>query len=174
MPSGARCAEIGVWKGDFSHAILEVARPRVLHLVDPWRFSQAESATQSTWHSGNDLNGQRTLDDVFQGVAERFAGEIASGQVVIHRVPSVEAVAAFGEASLDWVYIDGNHFYDAVRQDLALWQRVVRPGGIIAGDDYRESEVFGTDVVRAVDEFALERNLDVESWGRQYLIRLRE
>jgi hypothetical protein len=43
---------------------------------------------------------------------------------------------------------------------------------VIAEDDYRESPIYGTDVVRAVDEFAAARRLTVESRGRQYLMHL--
>ena len=30
LPTGGACAEVGVWKGDFSARILEVVRPRRL------------------------------------------------------------------------------------------------------------------------------------------------
>ena len=38
MPQGGVCAEIGVWKGDFSDLILRYANPKSLHLIDPWLF----------------------------------------------------------------------------------------------------------------------------------------
>ena len=38
MPRGGVCAEIGVWKGDFSDRILRYANPKSLHLIDPWLF----------------------------------------------------------------------------------------------------------------------------------------
>jgi predicted O-methyltransferase YrrM len=50
----------------------------------------------------------------------------------------------------DLVYIDANHAYDAVKQDLQLWLPRVRPGGFIAGHDYSESF---PDLCRAVQEF---------------------
>ena len=39
MPRRASCAEIGVWKGEFSDQILSVTDPLKLHLVDPWVFA---------------------------------------------------------------------------------------------------------------------------------------
>jgi hypothetical protein len=38
--------------------------------------------------------------------------------------------------SLDFVYIDANHKYDAVKKDLELWYPKVRKGGVFAGHDY--------------------------------------
>ena len=32
---GDVCAEVGVWKGEFSHYILQ-CKPSKLHLIDPW------------------------------------------------------------------------------------------------------------------------------------------
>ena len=83
------------------------------------------------------------MDDLFRGVAERFAAEVTSGQVAIHRLPSADAARGFTDRFFDWVYIDGDHFYEAVKLDLESWERAVKPGGIIAGDDYRESSTYG-------------------------------
>ncbi|MCC7023743.1 MAG: class I SAM-dependent methyltransferase [Thermomicrobiales bacterium] len=163
--------EIGVWKGDFSRWILEIVRPRKLHLVDPWAFSLAPRDA-NTWHGGGSAQGQGDMDEIFQAVTARFQAETAAGRVRIHRAMSVDAAATFPDRTFDWIYIDGDHYYDSVKADLESWERTLRPGGIIGGDDYRESPVYGTDVIRAVDEFARARGLAVETFGRQYLMRL--
>jgi hypothetical protein len=49
-PSGV-CAEIGVWKGEFSAQILKVARPSKLHLIDPWRFMTAPEYAHARYGS---------------------------------------------------------------------------------------------------------------------------
>ena len=51
---------------------------------------------------------------------------------------SMEAVANFDDNSLDFVYIDGLHTFDAVMLDLIFWSPKVRSGGIVAGHDYLE------------------------------------
>lgn len=38
--------------------------------------------------------------------------------------------------NLDFVYIDGNHSYDYVMEDIIIWQRKVRKGGLVMGHDY--------------------------------------
>ena len=37
-PKDSICAEVGVWKGEFSKQILKRTSPRMLHLIDPWMF----------------------------------------------------------------------------------------------------------------------------------------
>ena len=56
-------------------------------------------------------------------------------KVVQYREPSVAASRRFADRSLDFVYLDGSHTYEAVKEDIAMWQPKVKPGGMLAGDD---------------------------------------
>ena len=38
MPKNAICAEIGVWRGDFTKYILKKTKPEKIHLIDPWLY----------------------------------------------------------------------------------------------------------------------------------------
>ena len=49
---------------------------------------------------------------------------------------SEQASNLFADNSLDFVYIDGNHKYEYVLQDLNLWYPKVKQGGYLMGDDY--------------------------------------
>lgn len=49
---------------------------------------------------------------------------------------SVDAVNEIPDNSLDFVYIDGNHSLPYAAQDIFLWERKVRKGGILSGHDY--------------------------------------
>jgi predicted O-methyltransferase YrrM len=60
-----------------------------------------------------------------------------------------EAVKLFEDDSLDAVFIDADHSYEAVKLDIQNWMPKVRKGGILAGHDYTYS---WPGVVRAVDE----------------------
>ena len=51
--------------------------------------------------------------------------------------------------SVDILYIDGEHSYDAVSLDLQLFYSKVKKGGLVIGDDYNESGVR-----QAIKEFA--------------------
>ena len=52
------------------------------------------------------------------------------------RKPSVEAAPTFADASIDWIFIDGDHTYDGAIADLKAWYPKVRRGGLVSGDDY--------------------------------------
>jgi predicted O-methyltransferase YrrM len=139
MEKGAVAAEIGVFRGDFSARILQVAAPARLHLVDSWDPSRVDPGMAAE-------------------VAERFAEETGRGEVVIHRKPSVEAAAGFPDSYFDWIYLDSDHSYGTTRDELAAYAGKVKDGGIIAGHDYSMGNWaaglrYG--VVEAVHEFCL-------------------
>lgn len=46
------------------------------------------------------------------------------------------AVKEIADGSLDFVFIDGNHAFEYVVRDIALWSEKVRKGGIVFGHDY--------------------------------------
>ena len=166
MPQNGVCAEIGVWKGDFSDEILRLTRPRELHLIDPWAF-QPEFPRRM--YSGNIAASQQDMDAIYRTVVERFAH---CPNVQIHRRFSSELPDILHERQLDWVYIDGNHSKDFVRQDLELTWRALRPGGYVTGDDYFWKNLDESPGVReAVDDFAAEHALRVEPIGGQFLLR---
>ncbi|MEM7210846.1 MAG: class I SAM-dependent methyltransferase, partial [Pseudomonadota bacterium] len=103
LPKGAIGAEIGVWQGDYSEKLLDITSPRVLHLIDPWAV-RIDPLYDAAWYCkarGADMEA------TYQGVRARFSREIASGQVVIHRKLSNEAMGDLADSSLDYVYVDG-------------------------------------------------------------------
>jgi hypothetical protein len=152
LPKHSVGVEIGVWAGDLSAAILRAVRPMQLHLLDPWAFAPDERYEQA-WYGGARAGSQAEMDEVYKRVLQRFETEIADGAVVIHRSTSAEAAAGFEDASLDWVYVDGNHLYEYVRADLELFAPKMRPGGLLAGDDYGAAGWWDDGVRRAVDRF---------------------
>ncbi len=131
MPAAGVVAEIGVWKGAFSRNILKVANPRKLFLIDPW-ICDPEFMIPGDFFDGNSAANQQEMDNIHNGVCRELASDI----VEIVRKTSENAASDFSDAFFDWVYIDGNHYYDYVRQDLDLWFPKVKPGGFVTGDDY--------------------------------------
>ena len=55
---------------------------------------------------------------------------------IIIRAKSGEAVELFKDGQLDFVYLDAQHHYEAIKEDIALWWPKVRWGGLLAGHDY--------------------------------------
>lgn len=168
VPSGAACAEIGVWRGDFSARILETCRPAKLHLIDPWRHLPAYDRS----YYGRPDEGQETLDAVYESVLARFAPGIATGVIEVHRLTSEAAETLIGDGTLDFVYIDGNHTFEFVRRDLELYRPKLKEGGLLAGDDYSLCGWWDWGVKRAVDE-AVQADAFEPVWlGRQFVLRL--
>lgn len=52
------------------------------------------------------------------------------------RASSVEAAAQYPDESLDFVFLDADHSYEAVKADIAAWWPKVKKGGIMGGHDY--------------------------------------
>ena len=75
--------------------------------------------------------------------------------------------------ALDWVYIDGNHTYEFVLEDLRSWYPKVRPGGLVVGDDYDRPDAWWNDgVTKAVTEFTKTEAVTVEAiQNHQYILR---
>jgi len=63
---------------------------------------------------------------------------------------SYQVAQMFDDHSIDFIYIDGEHTYEGVRNDLDLYSRKVKADGVIAGHDYVDG--WGG-VVKAVNEF---------------------
>ena len=68
------------------------------------------------------------------------------------RLPSTKAARCFDDGELDFVFIDAEHSYEAVKADIEAWWRKLRRGGLLIGHDYDPARFPG--VCRAVDEFA--------------------
>ena len=101
--------------------------------IDPWI-----DFTDRKWYHKNKASAERNLE-----------GEINRGRVELIEGFSADEVAQFNDNSLDFVFIDGNHEYEFVKEDIGLWRPKVKKGGILAGDDYKDGE---QGVVKAVDE----------------------
>jgi hypothetical protein len=173
LPKGAVCAEVGVWKGDFSARILEVVRPTKLHLIDPWRAIGAKGY-EGARYGGKLDDGQAEMDALYAAVLDRFAKERKRGLVELHRATSIEAAGELADGELDFVYIDGDHTYEAVAGDLDAFIEKVRPGGLLAGDDYGVPGWWADGVTRAVDEFVAQGRADVVSLDEhQFVLRVR-
>lgn len=72
-------------------------------------------------------------------------------KAVIVRETSMNALSNFANESLDFVFIDGDHHFDYVVQDLVCWARKVKKHGMIILHDYCQFEKAG--ITRAVDAY---------------------
>ncbi|HIF08443.1 MAG TPA: class I SAM-dependent methyltransferase [Sneathiellales bacterium] len=110
------------------------------------------------------------MDDIYEFVVNRFS---SSSNVCIHRTQSEEMRYLFAESQFDWIYIDGDHGLGGVLSDLETSWRLVKPGGMIAVDDYywKESD-HSLSVKIGIQKFVERKNIS-QSWiiGDQFLFR---
>lgn len=133
-------AEIGVFMGLHASHLLEACRNINLFCVDLYDNIKG---------NGYDNLNRSDFDSLFASVSKRMN---KYRRATFIRKPSTKAAKDFQDKSLDFIFIDANHNYLPVKQDLAAWGDKVRPGGIISGHDYDNPDWPG--VKRAVDEWA--------------------
>lgn len=129
-------AEIGVCSGYFSEVICQKIPGVKLLVIDSWkeRYKKEEMY-------------KKTVDRL-----EPFKN------VTIIRKTSMEAVKDVVDESLDFVFIDANHLYAYVKEDIEEWTKKVRINGIVSGHDYYVMKLNGGEVIKAVDEYVKKNN----------------
>ena len=93
---------------------------------------------------------------------QRLQPLLKSGRCVFHLGTSQERAVDIPVA--DVVYIDADHSYQAVREDIALWYPRITPGGALCGHDYYQ-EKHWPGVKRAVDEFIAREQLSLTTYA---------
>jgi len=124
LPQGARMVEVGSWKGRSTVAICEALRQ---------------------------IDGRLTAVDTFRGdihigdaaVETEFRTNTAAFTDLLDVEVAESMVAARDilDGSLDCVFIDASHAYDAVSADIRAWAPKVKTGGIVCGHDWRWASV---------------------------------
>lgn len=134
-------AEIGVEQGVFSEIICQTGTVEKLFSIDAWK----------AYRGYRDHTRQNKLDRFYEISQER----LKSYHCQIVRKFSREAAGDFMDESLDFVYIDANHDYNHVYEDLTIWSKKVKHGGIISGHDYirRKGQKQFYAVIGAVNNF---------------------
>lgn len=133
-------AEVGVWKGRSTYVLAGLTPGRVV-AIDHWKGAPntCSGPTQESQKRGAD-----TIKGEFLENTRAFESRIE-----IFESGSFEAATHFKPGSLDFVFLDGDHSEEAVRKDISLYRPLLRPGGMLAGHDYKNGIWPG--VEKAVD-----------------------
>jgi len=153
LPMHSNVAEIGVAEGNFSECILRINKPKNLHLIDSWKFQKGESFSEDWSNASQNEQNRR-----YTSVKHKFSKH---PNVKIHRKYSLDAARSFPNQFFNWIYIDANHTYKAVKDDLEAWYPKIKRNGIIAGHDYTNKPYFPMGVIQAVDELVEKNNLEM-------------
>jgi hypothetical protein len=143
-----RGAEVGVWKGGYSLEFCKAIPNLEWLAIDPW----------APYADYREKKNDATL--IAQAYEEARA-KLAPYRCTLVKASSLDAAADVPDASLDVVYVDGNHEAPFVRHDLEAWTKKLKPGGLLCGHDYRvppESKPF-IQVKAAVDQYVSDREI---------------
>jgi predicted O-methyltransferase YrrM len=136
MPKDGTFVELGAWLGKSSSYLCDKATGQDIIIVDTWKGSPNELTTH---------HKLATEQDIY----ELFVENMGERKYKAIKATSKAAARKFKAESLDVVFIDLTHTYEAVKEDIKLWLPKVKKGGYIAGDDYHEN---WKGVIQAVDE----------------------
>lgn len=156
--------EVGVQRGLYSEVIARENPQMKVYGVDPWTTFKtcdaSEERRRTESHASQDM-----CDAFYEETKQRMA---KYGNYEIIKEYSVDAVKRFEDESIDFVYIDANHQYEFVMDDIKEWSKKIRKGGIISGHDYyRISDPRALmHVKEAVDTYVAENNIKpLIIWG---------
>lgn len=127
--------EVGVYKGEAMRQFMDSGKFRRYFGVDFWSGDYADPNPRF-------LECIPDAELKFDEVAKHYPN------VVKMRMTSKEAAGYFHDNLFDFVYIDGNHNYEFVKEDLDLWWPKVKYEGYFGGHDYNMADNVG----RAVNE----------------------
>jgi len=147
--------EVGVHTGQTSIKLLQnLPKIKKYHAVDPWKTYEQYNGSMYR------KPGHKVLKTWSQAKQNFLRGiKPFSDKVIIHEMTSIEAVKTIEDGSLDWIFIDANHDYPYIKENLELWPPKVKSGGVVSGHDYGNK---WEGIKRAVDEFVPAEKLNIE------------
>ncbi len=150
-------AEIGVFRGEGSLYILEQLNIKKLHLIDPYNYEDAEYRDLARPHLHEaSLEAQERVKD-YTDVIQWW------------HMASDEAVKLIDD-KLDFIYIDGNHYADYVKNDIVNYEKLVKFGGWVGGHDYANGDVYvsGEKFLMDGEPIQIEVKPVVDEWIEQH------
>jgi predicted O-methyltransferase YrrM len=130
----ATLVEVGSWQGRSICSILPTLEKQnysKVYCVDIW----SEEPPGSQYARRGNPNIQKIFLENIESIG-------LSGMVTPMKMKSVDAAKKFDDESVDIVFIDADHSYEGVMEDIKAWLPKVKVGGILSGHDYFEWGVF--------------------------------
>lgn len=134
-------AEVGVDVGSHAASILTYCDIKKLWLIDVWLNPWCEGyccGRLSKWKN----------------------------KICMEKTTSAAGSKLFGVGTMDFIYLDVQHDYNSVSEDLKSWWLTIREGGILALRNYNGNE----GLKRAADEFVRGKKFEVESYCNEIIV----
>jgi predicted O-methyltransferase YrrM len=148
LPKNKTIAEIGTFRGEFADDIIKYAIPKKLVLIDCWDVQNKNHIKNNSELVNVNLIKMKRI---YLNVIKKYRN---NKNIEIIKSYSKDAFSNLKNKNVifDWVYIDANHTYQNVYQDLSLYSQLIKNNGFISGHDFNNI----LDVKNAVDRFCEE------------------
>jgi hypothetical protein len=118
--------EVGTDRGIFAWHLLRGCRFTRFFTVDPYCVGYDDNDPMSHMSPADRVKDEKA--------AKELLCEFENCRML--RTTSAEAAKDFGDGTVDFVYLDGCHRYESVKEDVGLWWPKVKVGGVLAGHDF--------------------------------------
>ena len=135
LPKGGIGAELGVFTGLFSAVLLDVTRPSHAYFVDPWW--EAHGPTYPSWGNYTDY-GRLSTKVAHNTAVRRINSHAHNARTEVLVDYSTTFLTKMPDRYFDWIYLDSTHSYEGTVKELELIKTKLKPGGILAGDDWHD------------------------------------
>lgn len=145
-----RCAEVGIGYGFHAREILDNTNCELLYLIDPMQYYANDAFATDVINFGG-----------FEKLVKNIKIHLAKHEnnYVWFRKPSITiSNNEIVDGSLDAVFVDADHSYDAVSKDLPFWYKKLKMNGWLLGDDY---DSCWPETKKAVDDFVAKNKLEI-------------
>lgn len=132
--------EIGVAFAGHAESLLDGTGVELLYGVDPYKHMRSYDDPMNL--------PQKEFDVLYKFVLNRMS---KFGKRYFHIRGYTQDAKRVVTSPIDFVYIDADHSYEGVWNDIIAWYPLIRNGGIIGGHDYGHTNFPG--VKQAIDEF---------------------
>ena len=168
--------EVGSWKGASTSEICKKFKNESVDIhsvicIDTW-LGAPEFLTWGLNDPGRgrslaNVNGYPTIFYTFTKNMKCLNHDDIIAPFPMSSLQAAEVLRHY-EIKADVMYIDGSHEYKAVASDLEEFKTLLKPDGILWGDDYCDA---WPGVIKAVNEFSERNGFTLEKIGTNWLMR---
>jgi hypothetical protein len=139
--------EVGVFEGENAERIIRNLGIKRIYLIDPYKYEK----TDCSYTSKTDLCLAK----------EKMKKRLSKygNKIIFIKRSSIKSLNSIPD-NCDYIYIDGNHNYKNVKEDIKNYYNKVKDGGILAGHNIENGGYYKNNgVTQAFVEFVAKKNL---------------
>lgn len=148
-----KLCEIGVDRAGFLCRLIK-SNPELLVGIDIWKNDGIPGHMEKK-------RSDKQLEEDYLFVKKWALEQKTSVKII--RDYSENACNSFEDNFFDFIYIDADHTFNSIYNDLNIWYRKVKIGGILSGHDYhnleKKKDNIKYGVVEAVNKFSIEKSI---------------